>query len=180
MDTFRRNFDNTSKKKIVISVILFGLYLCVLYSCTDRSSIDKIIERFDKVDFKPLQNTSVYYRSRGENNNSSIYVVNVFDQDSCSPYFVEFDKSQNKILNINDSLVWKSCGHNYLNHFEIETILREYLKYNLLLLQVDNDGNVYINPYKQDFPILLRKVPNSNPKYLKRYKKYKGNWYIRE
>jgi hypothetical protein len=75
-------------------------------------------------------------------------------------------------------LVLKSCDKDYLSRQEIEVVVKTFLKYGLPLIQVDTEGNVYINPYVEESPILLRKSPNSIPEDLSKFKVYKGNWYI--
>lgn len=149
-------------------------------SCNSQSiGIDGIIDKYDAVDFSELKNKSIYFRSKGHQKNTSIYFVNIY-QNSCSPYTVEFNDQDKNIVEIKNHLVLSSCGKDYLSKEEIEAAIKKYVQYQFCLLQVDNEGNVYINPTVQDRPTLLRKLPNSTPKDLNQFRPYKGNWYIRK
>jgi hypothetical protein len=122
---------------------------------------------------------SIYFRSKGNQSNTSIYFVNAY-QGSCSPYAVEFNDESNSIVEIKNHLVLSSCGKDYMNEEEIGQAIQAYIKYHFFILQVDQEGNVYINPDKQEPPVLLRKSLNPSPKDLEKYEKYKGSWYIRK
>jgi hypothetical protein len=160
------------------------LVICILttfmQSCNgQKMGIDDIIEKYDKEDFSILKNKSIYFRSKGNHKNTSIYFLNIY-HDTCSPYAVEFNDESRTIVEIKNHLVLKSCGKDYLSEDEIRQAMKAYAKYQFCLLHVDEEGNVYINPDKQELPVFMRKSPNSPPKDLDKYKLYKGDWYIRK
>lgn len=152
--------------------------ILLLLSCSSESSIDRIIEKYDSVDFSNLKNRFIYFRSNCGEPLCSIYFVSKFGG-TCPPYVVEFSHWNNQIIFIKDHLMLNidTC-QNYLTKVEIENTVNNYVKYDLCVLGVDSLGNVYINPHNQARPTLLRKNPHSTPKDLNLYKLYKGNWYI--
>ncbi|MXV13904.1 hypothetical protein [Hufsiella ginkgonis] len=166
--------------KKAIKIWLTGIFMIMLQSCHSQSNdLDSVIAKYDHTDFSGLKNASVYRRSLGNQDNTSIYFVNIY-RGKCSPYVVELNDDSKAIVEISNKLVLKSCGKDYLSRAEIEKILEKYVLYNLCLIQVDNEGNVYINPDRSDLPILLRKSSSSPPGDIGLFKAYKGNWYIRK
>lgn len=162
-------------------VFFFALLMMLqLQSCNSQTmNIDTIIDKYNDADFSELEDVSIYFRSAGHQRNSSIYFVNKFAS-NCSPYAVEFNNSEKTIIEIKNHLVLANCKEDYLSKEQIEAIVKKYVEYKLCLLQVDNAGNVYINPDKQELPVLLRKSPDSTPQDLEKFRHYKGNWYVRK
>lgn len=151
-----------------------------LQSCNSQSmDIDAVIDKYNDTDFSGLKDMSIYFRSTGHQRNTSIYFVNKF-RGNCSPYAVEFNNTDKTIVEIKNHLVLANCKEDYLSKEQIEASVKQYVEYKLCLLQVDNNGNVYINPDKQELPVFLRKSPGSTPQDLGKFKHYKGNWYVRK
>lgn len=161
-------------KKCIALLLLVNL----LQSCNNQG-IDSIIERIDKADLSVLKGKTVHYRSKGHSNNTNIYYVSVF-QSKCSPYVVEINPRTLGDLRINNDLVLKSCGKDYIDYQIIKEIIVAYLKLDICFIMMDDDGNIYINPTEQDSPTLLKKVAGSTPKYLDEFEFYKGNWFRRK
>lgn len=163
-----------------MKLYIFSIVLMIMFqSCNGQKNTEQIISRIDNIDFSPLQGISIYFRSKGHSRNTNIYFLNEF-KGKCSPYSVEVDKSNIDGLIINNDLVLKSCNKDYLSSDEIKTLIKEYVKLDLCLVQVDNFGNIYINPDKQEAPVLLKLSGKSPPKDLGEFKEYKDNWYIRK
>jgi len=137
------------------------------------------MEKYSSADFSKLKNLSIYYRSKGHQSNTSIYFINTY-KGECSPYIVEVSDTDKNIVKTDNHLVVSTCGKDFLSKKQIEIALKKYLEYSLCLVQVDKDGNVYLNPDKQEQPIYLRTVPNSTQVNLKFFKHYKDNWYVRK
>lgn len=151
-----------------------------LQSCNSQTmKIDTVIEKYNDVDFSELKDISIYFRGTGNQRNTSFYFVNKF-KGKCSPYVVEFNNTNNSIVEIKNHLVLANCKEDYMSREQIEVVVKQYVEYNLYLLQVDIDGNVYINPDKQELPVFLRKTPESTPQDLEKFKHYRGNWYVRK
>lgn len=159
--------------------LLCGLFIVLLYSCIKPMSIDDIINKHDAANFDDLKNISIYFRSSGNQWNSAIYFIGILEK-SCSPYAVEFNGIDKSIIEISNDLVISSCGKDYLTKYQIEKIMKKYIEYEFCLIQVDESGNLYINPYEQELPTLLRKIPNSEPADLYLFRHYRGNWYVRK
>jgi hypothetical protein len=143
-------------------------------------NIDDVIDKIDNSDLSALKGMCVHFRSRGVGFNTNRYFVST-SQTGCSPYVVEINPSTLKKLKIYNHLVLQSsCHQDYLDNQTIEQAVIAYLKLNVCLIFVDNEGNVYINPSAQDLPTLLRKGENTNPKDIEQFEHYKENWYIRK
>lgn len=153
--------------------------MSLLQSCNGQN-MDDVITRLDSTNFSDLKGLSIYFRSRGNESNTNIYFVNVFSG-KCSPYSVEVNKSKIDELQIKNDLVLKTCDKDYLDTEAIKSAIEKYLELNVCLFQVDSLGNVYINPYEQKPPTLLRiSEDNILPKDINQFEPYKGNWYIRK
>jgi hypothetical protein len=164
------------------NLLYIGILINIIQSCSVQNqhmNIDQIVEKYDTIDFGILKNKSIHYRSKGNQRNTSIYFVSIY-KGLCSPYVVEFNDDDKSVVQIKNHLVLSSCGKDYLSKEDVEVLMKAYAKYDFCLLQVDEDGNVYINPDKQEPPVLLRRSINSTPKDIDKFKSYKGNWYIRK
>jgi hypothetical protein len=147
-------------------------------SCKSQGT-DNVIKNIDKLDLSILKGMSIHFRSKGYNRNTNIYFVNTF-QSKCSPYIVEVQSSTPSDMEINNDLVLKSCGNDYLDNETIKQALIKYLELSVCLISIDDYGNVYVNPSKQERATLLKKVEGSIPKDFDQFEHYKGNWYIRK
>jgi hypothetical protein len=160
--------------------IMFFITAYICFSCNSMTiNIDEIIAKYDSVDFTMLKNRAISFRSIGDTKNTSIYLLNVY-RGAFSPYIIEIDNNNDSILRISNHLIISNQGNDYLTLAEIESSMKQFLRYKFCVLQVDTVENVYINPLQQDKPILLRKVPASAPCDFKQFKLYKGNWYVRK
>ncbi len=157
---------------------LIILSIWVFQSCkVNNRDIDGIIEKYNQEDFSCLKGVFVNFRG-GEHKGLVVLLISKTNY-KCSPYIVTVNKNDGKVTKIDDTLPKRDCN-GYFSVSEIETFVRCFLKYNFQVLSVDSDGNVYMNPSRQDLPIFLRKEQNKTPKDMKDFKAYKGNWYIRK
>jgi len=164
------------KKIIVVLQVIFSFGLA--QSCKSQQ-IDDIIIKYNDADFSSLKNVSIYPRSIDKFKGTTIYLIDSYLL-KCSPYVVEVENSYDSILSIDNGLVIKSCGKDYFSKSKIEEVLKQYKKLNLCLIQVDNEGNVYINPNRSELPIILKKSKNSTPSNINLFKQYEGDWYVRK
>jgi hypothetical protein len=158
-------------------IIAFVLISSLLQSC--NNNIDDVIDRLDSEDFTELKGLSIYFRSRGNEKGKNIYFINTFTG-KCSPYIVEVDKSKTEKLIINNELVLKMCNEDYLDKKTITTAIERFLELNVSLIQVDSFNNVYINPFEQAEPILLKKSDTFTSNNIDKFSLYKGSWFIRK
>lgn len=177
---YRLKYSQKTKMMFrTIYLFILMLFVFQLHSCKNETKeIDDVVNKYSDVDFSRLKNISIYYRSSGSQTNTSVYFVNLFNG-KCSPYVVVYDNVEKTIVEIKNHLVLASCKEEYLKKEDIESMVKQYVGYGICLLQVDEEGNVYINPNRQDVPILLRKSSESTPQDLKKFKHYKGEWYIK-
>lgn len=172
----------SQKTKMMFRTIYFIILVSLVFqlqSCKNETKeIDDVVNKYSDVDFSRLKNISIYYRSSGSQTNTSVYFVNLFNG-KCSPYVVVYNNVDKSVVEIKNHLVLASCKEEYLKKEDIESIVKQYVGYGICLLQVDEEGNVYINPNRQDVPILLRKSSESTPQDLEKFKHYKGEWYIK-
>ncbi|WP_291285494.1 hypothetical protein [Flavobacterium sp.] len=158
------------KKNIFICFVLF----CFISCSKDKISIDKIIKEYNNEDFQQLKGVLISYR--GINGDNVILTVNKFNGD-CSPYMITINPQTKKIVEIRNHLVIKKCN-DYFNHEEIQKYVSCFLNYNFIVLGVDYNGNVYINPDKQQPPNIVRINGKYEKDSYKKFKVYKGNWLI--
>jgi len=159
-------------------VSLLALFI-VLFACNHgRREIDSAISRLDTADLRVVKSLCIYYRSMGEHRNSSIYFLSVYD-DKCSPYIVEVDNDEKKILGIRNDLVIKSCGKETVRSEDITMAMKKYFELHVCLICVDRQGNVYVNPTEQKRPTVLRKANGAQPKDFAEFSHYKKDWYVR-
>ena len=163
-------------KIITVFSILLGLQSCK----GQTDGIEAVIARVDNVDLSQLKDRTIYFRSRGYERGTSVYLVSSGYKVKCSPYAVDFDEDKKRIFQIRNNLVLGSCGEDYLTKEEITKYMGIYMRCKVNLLQVDTAGNVYINPGRAEKAILLRKAPHSTPIDLDEFSPYKGDWYIRK
>ncbi|SCY50164.1 hypothetical protein [Flavobacterium anhuiense] len=157
----------------LIAMLLF----CALQSCnSNQKSIDKIISKYDSSDFSCLKNT--YIETRSVNKDDIVLLVSKYNL-HCNPYIVWVNSKTKKITRIDDNLPNRDCA-GYFTNTEIKFYIDFFLKLNFMVLGVDNEDNVYINPNYYDVPYLVRKSKKTNAKDLKDYKLYKGDWYIKK
>ena len=161
-----------------LNYIIVVVIMSLLQSCNGQN-MDKVINRLDKTNFSELKGLFIHFRSRGHSRNTNIYLISTNETD-CSPYSVEVDKSKIDELKIKNDLVLKTCDKDYLDKETIKNAMVKYLELDVCLIQVDSSGNVYINPYEQELPTLLKKSGSSSPKDINQFELYNNSWYIRK
>jgi hypothetical protein len=163
------------KNKFLLIVLIL---LNTLQSCNSQNSnYNDVLDRFNGEDFTCLK--GVFVNIRGNIKNDTVVLMMSKYRFKYSPYIIRASYSNKEVLEI-DSKLANRDSNNYFSEDEIKTFTKCFLKYKLEVLAVDNDGNVYINPYQQETPILLRKSIYSIPIDFNQYKLYKGNWYIKK
>ncbi|WP_312300654.1 hypothetical protein [Chryseobacterium sp.] len=163
--------------------IIFFLSFVVFYSCQNSKTqdIDSVISKYDDTDFSVFKGAFIAIRQR--NSSETTYMLG--DSEGNNPlYFIEYDEMTNKIILINNSILKKAKIPDYFSNEEIEKLITYFRKYDFVLLSVDKDNNVFINPFEINSPALLirfNKLPNTEKiKKGYAYKQYTGNWYLKE
>lgn len=165
------------KIMIVILAILFA-------SCQmQMTSLEDYIHKFDTLDFNEFRGKAIYHRSGGSRIGTSIYLLSSLSikcppYDPCPPYAVEVENSTSKILHIENDLVISNCGVDYLSRDSIVKIMTKFLYCKIMFISVDEEYNIYINPYSIDSHLLLKKNPKSNLIIPSYYKEYIKGWYV--
>lgn len=163
--------------------IVFFLSFVVFYSCQNskKQDIDSVISKYNSSDFSNFKGSFIAVREKSIS--ETIYILG--DSEGNKPlYFIEYDEIKNKIILINNSILKRMKVPDYFSSEEIKKLISLFRKYDFVLLSVDEDNNVFINPFEINSPALLirfNKLPNAESVkkgYL--YKQYKGNWYLKE
>lgn len=154
----------------------FLVIFALLISSCQKIDLDSEIARLDTIDFSLLKGSSIYYRSNGSTLGSNIYFL--FEGD-CLPIAIELKNRDLSTAVLNDELVTKSCPDFALNEQEAIDKLRFFFELNVGLIAVDSLGNVMVNPYQVDRPILLKLSPNGKPEQFEQFEPYAGDWFIR-
>lgn len=164
--------------------LLSLLTMFVFVTCQNNikisDKIDGVIAKYDKEDFSYFNNIFIAIRNAGFN--EITYIIHKSEGD-LPVYFVKYTKINGK-MEINRTLFEKAKKKDYFTNAKIKEIIENFRKYDLLLLQVDKSGNVYMNPFRSNEPAkLLRLAHPSNQKEIRKgfvYKHYKNQWYIRK
>lgn len=162
--------------KLLISILLlFTIFSSCNTKNQEKGDLNTILATIDSTDLTPLTNLSIYYVGKGENNTLR-YFVNLY-QGKCSPYLVDMTKDNLSIAKIDNQFVLKSCHDDYLTKAKIKESVTLYCKLNVYLLQTDEYGNVYINPFQEGSPTMMRISSNGKNPDSSKYSHYKDNWY---
>lgn len=158
--------------------LIHSLFILLLMSCnSNKEDFDTIINTYDKEDFSCLKNT--FINSRGAIYDNNVVLLISKDSLKCSPYIVTINYKTKEVLKIDKKLALKDC-YDYFSEKEIKTLVKCFFRYNFEVIEVDQYNNVYINPYHQDMPVLVRKDKMYDRNKLKHYKLYKGDWYVKK
>ncbi|MDO5655060.1 MAG: hypothetical protein Q4G27_02850 [Flavobacteriaceae bacterium] len=176
----------------MIKVLSILLQAFVLFSCNQNSNdnnfikkrmseIDIFIAKYSDTDFSEFKNSFIAIRQKDRN--EVIYLVQR-PENNLPVYFVTYDLQKKNITDINRSMLEKNGVEDYYTDEDIVNLVNLFRKYDFALLQVDNDNNVFINPFEINSPaILLRLNSETNEKTIKKgyvYTHYKNNWYVRK
>lgn len=175
---------------IRLKYIIVLIVLCFLVSCEQREitkkEIDSFINKYEKEDFSVFKGFTIEIRQHTLT--ETIYIVRENQKNNIGTtlFFVTFNKWSNNISEISK----RDALHDVfvkgtLTDEELSTIIQEYTKYNFVYLKVDNENNIFINPFEiERRPFLLKLNKNSNVSIVKMYNytfnQYEDNWYIRE
>ena len=155
--------------------LIFCITIILIIGCSKKKE-DPIIEftkRFDKEDFTCLQD--LFIANRGTFGGKISLIISKFDS-KCPPYTVLI---HNNKIEIKNNLLTNKC-EDYLEFDQIEASVKCFLKYDLKVIGVDKNLNVFINPSEESQPSLLRKSNSDTIINLKKYKNLRANWYIKK
>ncbi|MCD7971331.1 MAG: hypothetical protein LUG18_01480, partial [Candidatus Azobacteroides sp.] len=137
---------------------------------------DSIIYVYENQDFSGLENISIGILEEGK---------------SMIIYFISKRNEENYILkyNLKESVISKFSyfdipeGEKILSEEELTSIIENFRKYGIYMLEIDEEKNIYINPYEINAPPYYMKCKSDTTKQLLEkndfiYEKYKDNWYI--
>lgn len=165
--------------RIAVSMSVSLLVLSTLLSCQKKYvAIEEVIERFDDVDFSSLRGKAIHFRSGGHSRETGIYFV-FSDSVNCAPYAVEYSRMSDSIVNIDSNLVVAHCEGCRISEGEIRSAMKRFIRYGVVFLHVDHEGNVFINPDSQDSPRYLRISLYTHPSQFSEYRLYRDHWYVR-
>ena len=148
------------------------------YSVPHSDNVDTVLSRCDNIDFSLFTGLGIHFRGRGYNPHAYVYMIGKYNAE-CSPYVVSVNTSSFEIDTINNGLVLKTCGKDYLDYGTIEKVYKEYMKLNIYSIYADDYENVYVT-IEPEGTILLRKSGKAEPERTINFEHYKDNWYVRE
>ncbi len=164
--------------KSLIVIICTGMLFTQCRSKTKIEITEDLVSKLDTVNFSNLRNRTVLCRSVG-GPFSLRYLVRNYSESKCLSYSVDYNIIFNRVSQINRGLVHETCNSDYLDSLQLVSAVETTAHYKLQLLQVDSLGNVYINPFNYERPLLMRSADQSNVVNHSIYKPFKGNWFIR-
>lgn len=180
---------NKSIKYIFLLLLLNFLFSCTLKQDNNEvtmSTIDSIINKYDKIDYSCFKGFHIIYR---ENRfyNKAIFIT---PADSNQQWYFGANINLFGAIKISgDSIFEMKLKNKEFNMKNIKRIFEEFSNLGLLYLKVKNDGNVFLSPYSFERPLLLRIntsiYPNRNDKIQfesgdGHYTHIKDNWYLHD
>jgi hypothetical protein len=166
----------------MLRVIAFLSILPFFSGCVENKSfsdIDQFIRQFENEDFVQFKNISITLKSK--NLNKAIYIL-IKTNSNLPAYIITYDLVKKHIVEIDHSLLAKAGIEDYFSDHQLANYIDAFRKYDFYLMSVDNDCNVYVNPFHANQPICLMRLNTSvhqgmvQKGYL--YEQYKGRWYI--
>jgi hypothetical protein len=133
-----------------------------------------VVDRLNTESFDEIKGYSIHYRSPGKSKGSSIYVVGKYNS-TCSPYFVEINDKDDSVLEVNRGDILENCNSVDLSQEQLKQLLESFLRYDVVFAAADNNGNVFLNPFSQDKPTLIKK--NTDSLDTKGFKRIQDNWF---
>lgn len=165
------------------SFIILYIFLCLPF-CTNtqdgnKKNIDAFIANYNSQDFSVFRGISIVQRSASIT--EVVYEVNKLES-NLPVYFVSYDRGSEKITRINNPGLKRKNTADYLSADEIEKYIKAFRNYKFFLLAVDNDNNLYVNPFHENAPPYLLRLNKSITDSIVRkgfvYEHYKGSWFV--
>lgn len=165
------------------SIILFYIFLCLSF-CTStqdlsKNDIDSFIAKYNGQDFSAFRGVSIIQRSTSIA--EVVYEVNKMEG-NLPAYFVSYDLEKRKLKRINNPGLKRKNAADYLTASEIEKCIKDFRNYKFFLIAVDNDNNLYVNPFYENAPPYLLRLDKSIADSIIRkgfvYEKYKDRWFV--
>lgn len=144
-----------------------------------HSDIDQFIAAFENEDFVQFKNISITLKSKSAN--KAIYIL-IKTNSNLPAYIITYDLVKKRIMEIDHSMLAKAGIEDYFTDAQLSNYIETFRKYDFYVLSVDNDCNVYLNPFYANQPVCLMRIKNSSyhniiqKGYL--YEQYKGRWYL--
>lgn len=164
----------------IILLLIFSLILsCEFNKKVSVEDMNTFISKYDTTSFSQFKGVFIHLRQTTPI--SDIYVLGKTNQD-LAIYFITYNFILGKITKIDKSDFIKRKIPEYYSDSEIKRIIDDFRKYDFALLGVDNDENIFINPFEYNTPPFFLRVKNKTNQDTIRngffYKHYKGNWYL--
>lgn len=154
-------------------LIIFCLVL--IASCQNTKNEKEFILKYGNSNFDLFKSTSIHLR--GFDRNGKPIILYEYNKDACqAPFIVKIDVNGVPI-GLDDKLMQRECKPNVIKALNQ---IKEYLKYNICFLSVDENGTVKINVDEISTPDLIRVTDRS---FLTEYQRnnwrnIKNNWYM--
>jgi hypothetical protein len=164
--------------------LLLAIALLLLNSCHNnkiisKNEIDNFIGKYQSQDFSEFKNVSILIRQTTLT--STIYIISKY-QGNLPVYFIVYNELENKITEINNSLLKQQKISDYFTDQEINSLINKFRHYQFCLLGVDSNKDLFINPFYANNPAaILRKSKGSKLEISKlsgNFIHYKDDWYI--
>ncbi|MFB9842557.1 hypothetical protein [Mucilaginibacter ginsenosidivorans] len=144
-----------------------------------KAEIDNLVKKYQTEDFSAFKNVVITIGL--SDSFKTTYTLNRFNKNS-AVYFVTVNESKNKITGITNPELQQQKGKDYFTASQIDVLINKFRKLDFKFLSVDDDSDVFINPfYAGHPPCLIRLAKKSNLNSLKitsDFKHYKDDWYI--
>lgn len=143
------------------------------------SNVDHFIKQFDNEDFIKFKNISITLKSK--NVNKAVYIL-LKTNHHLPAYIITYDLAKKRIEEIDHSMLAKAGIEDYFTDLQLSDYIESFRKYDFYVMSVDNDCNVYVNPFYPNQPVCLMRLSASAKNGLIQkgylYEQYKGRWYL--
>ena len=169
----------TMFRLIAFVYLFFGLSSCGNNRENKMIDVDAFIAKYKEESFSNLKD--IFISQRSADRSEVVYVIERFGGNQ-PVYFVTYDLNKKSVTEIDNSRLKDANVQDYFTHDEISLYIDIFRKYNFYLLGVDNDSNLYVNPfYADEPPYLLRLKTGTKDSTVRKgyvYELYKDNWYL--
>jgi hypothetical protein len=166
----------------MLRLITFISILPFFSGCLENKTppnVDHFIKQFENESFIQFKNISITLKNKSLT--KAVYIL-IKTNSNLPAYIITYDLVKKRILEIDHSMLAKAGIEDYFTDFQLSDYIEAFRKYDFYLMSVDNDCNVYINPFYANQPVCLMRLNTSvhygmiQKGYL--YEQYKGRWYI--
>ena len=163
----------------LLRTISYSCFLFFIYSCETRETHqESFVSKYNSESFDVFKNKGFVIRGYDEMHNPIVFIsYDLKKSFENSPYMVICNKNEQSVIETGSYLIKDTS---LFNKLELNKLALKFLTYNISLLQVDIEGNVFIGMRSNEMPDLARlhNYESLNNVHKIKWKRLRENWYI--